>query len=70
MKCALANPTKNRAQRPLHHEIEAVVASLKHVGTSPTGDSMAWYGIPSDEALGGPMATIQGVGKRLRSDHP
>ena len=59
-KIALAKPTKKKgARRPLEDEVEAVVASLKRLGTKQTRDGMARYGIPSDKAFGVSMGTMQ-----------
>jgi len=50
-------------------EAQAVVASLKRLGTKRTREGMARYAIPSDKAFGVPMATMQAMAKRLGRNH-
>jgi 3-methyladenine DNA glycosylase AlkD len=47
----------------------AIVASLKRLGTKSTRDGMARYAIPSDNAFGVPVGTLQELGKRLGRNH-
>lgn len=48
---------------------EEAVAWLKRHGTKRGRDGMARYAIPSDNAFGVPVGTIQQLGKRVGKDH-
>jgi 3-methyladenine DNA glycosylase AlkD len=50
-------------------DVEAVVASLKRLGTKKTRDGMARYAIPSDNAFGVTVGEIKQMGKRLGRNH-
>jgi 3-methyladenine DNA glycosylase AlkD len=70
-KNAPAKPIRKEegTQCPLDDEVEAVVASLKRLGTKRIRDGMARYGIPSDKAFGVPVGTMQKLAKRLGRNH-
>jgi 3-methyladenine DNA glycosylase AlkD len=47
----------------------AVLASLKRLATKRTREGMARYGIPSENALGVPMAAMQRLARKLGRSH-
>ncbi|HKB03913.1 MAG TPA: DNA alkylation repair protein [Gemmataceae bacterium] len=49
--------------------MDAVVATLKRLGTRATRDGMARYAIPSDRAFGVTVAALQKLAKDLGRDH-
>jgi 3-methyladenine DNA glycosylase AlkD len=51
------------------NDVEAVVATLKRLGTKATRDGMARYAIPADKAFGVPVGAIRDLGKSLGRDH-
>ena len=51
------------------HDVETVVASLKRLASKRTRDDMTRYGIPSDKALGVPMAAMLKLAKQIGRDH-
>jgi 3-methyladenine DNA glycosylase AlkD len=51
------------------HDVDAVVASLKRLASKRTLDEMKRYGIPSDKALGVPMAALLKLAKQTGRDH-
>jgi 3-methyladenine DNA glycosylase AlkD len=63
--------TANRTKKPKNatNNVEAVVASLKRLGTKRTRDGMARYAIPSDKAFGVTVGEIRQIGKRLGHNH-
>lgn len=63
--------TTNRTKSPKNatNEVQAVVASLKRLGTRKTRDGMARYAIPSDNAFGVTVGAIRDMGKRLGRNH-
>lgn len=50
-------------------EVEAVVSSLRRMGTKRTRDGMARYGIPSDKAFGVSVGELKKVAARLGRNH-
>jgi 3-methyladenine DNA glycosylase AlkD len=61
--------TNPAAQERHEHDVDAVVASLKRLSSKRTRDGMARYGIPSENALGVPVGTMQKLAKRLGRSH-
>jgi 3-methyladenine DNA glycosylase AlkD len=51
------------------HDVDAVVKSLKRLGSKANRDGMARYAIPSDNAFGVSVGDIRKVAKRLGRDH-
>jgi 3-methyladenine DNA glycosylase AlkD len=51
------------------NNVDAVVASLKRLGTKRTRDGMARYAIPSENAFGVTVGEIRQLGKRLGHNH-
>jgi 3-methyladenine DNA glycosylase AlkD len=51
------------------HDVDAVVASLKRLGTKATRDGMARFAIPSDNAFGVSVGDIRKVAKQFGRDH-
>ncbi|MCI0376000.1 MAG: DNA alkylation repair protein [Gemmataceae bacterium] len=67
---ARAKRTNEKAQHPLEEEVEAVVASLKRLGSKRTRDDMgSRYGIHTDKAFGVPVGKIQQLAKPLGRNH-
>jgi len=58
-----------RVAKPATNNVEAVVASLKRLGTKRTRDAMARYALPSDNAFGVTVGAIRQMGKRLGPNH-
>ncbi len=56
------------SRRP-SHDVETAVASLKRLAKKRTRDDMTRYGIPSDKALGVPMAAMLKLAKQIGPDH-
>ena len=50
-------------------DVDAVVASLKRLASRRTRDEMKRYGIPSDKALGVPMAALLKLAKQTGRHH-
>jgi 3-methyladenine DNA glycosylase AlkD len=50
-------------------DVDTVVASLKRLASKRTRDDMKRYGIPSDNALGVPMAAMLKLAKQIGRDH-
>jgi 3-methyladenine DNA glycosylase AlkD len=67
-RSAPARPNKDTV-RSLPEDVDAVVATLKRLGTKATRDGMARYGIPSDKAFGVPVGAIEKYAKRLGRNH-
>jgi 3-methyladenine DNA glycosylase AlkD len=64
--------TTNRpsSKNGLEHQVEAVLASLKRLGSKRTRDEMGpRYGIFTDKAFGVKMADIQQVAKKVGRNH-
>jgi 3-methyladenine DNA glycosylase AlkD len=56
--------------RPLKDpDVDAVVASLKRLASKRYRDGMSRYGLPSDNAFGVPVGSIQKLAKRLGRNH-
>jgi 3-methyladenine DNA glycosylase AlkD len=51
------------------HDVKTVVASLERLASKRTRDEMKRYGIPSDKALGVPMAAMLTLAKQIGRDH-
>jgi 3-methyladenine DNA glycosylase AlkD/uncharacterized protein YdhG (YjbR/CyaY superfamily) len=66
---ASAKPRTKGAKRPLADAVEAVVATLKRLGTKRTRDGMARYAIPSEEAFGVSVGTIRQLARRIGQNH-
>jgi len=64
-KTARAQPRAPRAAET----VEAVVASLKRMGSERTREGMARYAIPSDHAFGVPVGALRAFAKRLGPSH-
>ena len=79
MKRALAKASSQRAhalmnastknERSSKAEVEAVLASLKRLGTKHTRDEMLRYGIHASKAFGVPVGAMQTLAKRLGRNH-
>src|SRR5262245_10822364 len=54
---------------PKHVDVEAVVVSLKRLASKRDRDGMSRYGLPSDNAFGVPVGSIQKLAKRLGRNH-
>ena len=54
---------------PKHDEVEDVIASLKRLASKRYRDGMSRYGLPSDNAFGVPVGSIQKLAKRLGRNH-
>jgi len=65
---ALKN-TSTKNERPSKAEVEAVLASLKRLGTKRTRDEMVRYGTYVKKAFGVPVGTMQALAKRLGRNH-
>jgi 3-methyladenine DNA glycosylase AlkD len=52
-----------------NHDVDAVVATLKRMGSRRARDGMARYGIPSDNAFGIAVGALQKLGKQLGRSH-
>ncbi len=50
-------------------DVETAVASLKRLANTRTRDDMKRYGIPSEKALGVPMAAMLKLSKEIGCDH-
>ncbi len=50
-------------------QVRATVASLNRQGTQRARDGMARYAIPSNQAFGVPVGTLQRLARRLGRDH-
>src|SRR5262245_57169616 len=61
--------TKKEAPRRRANEVESVITSLKRVASKRYRAGMARFGLPSDNALGVPVGSIQKLAKRLGRDH-
>lgn len=63
--------TTNRTKSPKNatNDVEAVVASLKRLGTKRSRDGMARYAIRSDNVFGVTVGAIRQIGKRLGHNH-
>jgi 3-methyladenine DNA glycosylase AlkD len=66
MKRTPANVTNNGSQRPLQHDAESVLASLKRSGKKSVRDGMARYAMPADTALGVSVGDLKKLSARLR----
>jgi 3-methyladenine DNA glycosylase AlkD len=64
-KVARAKPSTSLAVEPP----EAVVATLKRMGSERTREGMARYAIPSDKAFGVPVGALRAFAKRLGASH-
>ena len=64
-KAKAAGRARPAAARSSEHEVDAVVAELKRLGSQRTREGMARYAIPSDAAFGVPVGVIRQLGKRL-----
>jgi 3-methyladenine DNA glycosylase AlkD len=71
-----AKPARNTAktigkktENAKTNDVDAVVASLKRLGTKKTRDGMARYGLPSDKAFGVAVNQIQKLGKSIGRNH-
>jgi len=69
MKRAPAKATRKRAQHSHEDEVQSAIAWLKRHSTKRTREGMARYGIPSNNAFGVPVGTIQQLAKRLGRNH-
>ena len=79
MKRALAKASSQRAhalmnastknERSSKAEVEAVLASLKRLGTKHTRDEMLRYGIHASKAFGVQVGAMQTLAKRLGHNH-
>jgi 3-methyladenine DNA glycosylase AlkD len=56
-------------KQSLKKDLDAVIASLKRLGTKSTRDGMARFAIPSDKAFGVTVGDIRKVAKQLGRDH-
>lgn len=54
---------------PAPGDVDAVIASLKRLGSESTRDGMARYGLPSDKAFGVPVGKMQQLAKQLGRNH-
>ncbi|MCI0402863.1 MAG: DNA alkylation repair protein [Acidobacteria bacterium] len=69
MKRAPAGPAGKKTKGRLEAEVQAVLASLKRLGSKRNRDGMARYGIVSHKAFGVPVSTLQQLAKRLGRNH-
>jgi 3-methyladenine DNA glycosylase AlkD len=70
-KPVASTPTKDES-RPRGNadaDADAVVATLKRIGTRATRDGMARYVIPADKAFGVPVGVLKQLAKRLGRSH-
>jgi 3-methyladenine DNA glycosylase AlkD len=61
--------TSRRARAAAKHDVEAVVATLRRMGSKAVRDGMARYAIPSDRAFGISMSAMQKYARELGHDH-
>lgn len=66
---AKAKPAKKASDRSNEVDVDAVVDKLKRLGSSKVREGMARYGIPSDNAFGVSVGTLQSLAKQLGRNH-
>ena len=65
----MTNGDDRKQSNPDPHQIDAVIAKLKKLGSKKIRDGMARYGIPSDHAFGIAVGTLQKLAKELGRNH-
>jgi 3-methyladenine DNA glycosylase AlkD len=64
-----AKAARKRIERPVARDVNAVVTSLKRLGSKRGRDGMARYGLPSERAFGVSVGAIQQLARKIGRNH-